>query len=62
MLADDIMIGIKFATMKDPPLRVVIGTDAYKAVMNKLDTYEQNYKKWEEISNSTDAEGYKPPS
>ena len=44
----------RFATMKDPPLRVVVGTDAYKAVMNKIESYEENYKKWEEISNSTD--------
>jgi len=46
----------KLATMHDPPLRVVIGSDAYKAVMNKIEQYEQNYKKYEELSNSTDVE------
>ena len=34
----------EFAVMQDPPLRVVVGTDAYKAVMNKIDAYEKNYK------------------
>lgn len=34
-------------------MRAVVGTDAYKAVMNKIEQYEQNFKKWEEISNST---------
>ena len=46
----------KFAVMKDPPLRVVVGSDAYKAIMGKIESYGQNYKKWEEISNSTDVE------
>lgn len=47
----------KFAVMENPPLRVVVGTDAYKAVTNKIQVYGENYKKWEEISNSTDVEG-----
>lgn len=52
----------ELAIMKDPPLRVVIGTDAYKAVMAKIQTYGENYKKYEKISNSTDVEGYQAPS
>lgn len=44
----------ELAVMKDPPLRVVIGTDAYAAIMNKIDQYEQNYKRFETLSNSTD--------
>ena len=48
----------EFAIMKDPPLRVVIGTDAYKAIMGKIDAYGGNYKKYEKLSNSTDVEGY----
>lgn len=48
----------KFAIMDDPPLRVVIGTDAYAAIQTKLKTYGENYKKYEELSNSTDVEGY----
>jgi len=51
----------ELAVMKDPPLRVVIGSDAYKAIMTKIDTYSQNYKKYEEISNSTDVDGYERP-
>ena len=52
----------ELAVMKDPPLRVVIGTDAYKAIMAKIESYGENYKKYEEISNSTDVDGYKAPS
>jgi NAD(P)-dependent dehydrogenase (short-subunit alcohol dehydrogenase family) len=52
----------EFAIMKDPPLRVVIGTDAYKGIMGKLKEYDENYKKYEKLSNSTDVEGYKAPS
>ncbi len=44
------------AVMKDPPLRVVIGSDAYKTVMNKIERYEENYKKFETLSNSTDVD------
>ncbi|TVY49818.1 putative oxidoreductase [Lachnellula occidentalis] len=48
----------ELAIMKDPPLRVVIGSDAYKGMMDKLKTYGENYKKYEKISNSTDVDGY----
>lgn len=47
----------ELAVMADPPLRVVIGTDAYAAIMNKLERYEENYKKYEILSNSTDVDG-----
>lgn len=61
--AGDLIKGAKaiyeLAIMKDPPLRVVIGTDAYKAIMEKIESYGENYKKYEKISNSTDVEGYK---
>ncbi|KAI1614294.1 hypothetical protein EDD37DRAFT_638562 [Exophiala viscosa] len=52
----------ELAVMKDPPLRCVIGTDAYAAIMNKIDKYEQNYKRFETLSNSTDVEGFSAPS
>lgn len=52
----------ELATMADPPLRCVIGTDAYAAINGKLDTYRENIKKHEKLSNSTDVEGYKAPS
>lgn len=67
----------ELATMKDPPLRVVLGSDAYKvrlpsscsitfelgihadsiqAMMGKIDTYSENFKKYEKLSNSTDVD------
>ncbi|KAK3169845.1 hypothetical protein OEA41_009229 [Lepraria neglecta] len=52
----------ELAVMKDPPLRVVIGSDAYKAIMGKIEAYGENYKKYEKISNSTDVDGYQAPS
>jgi hypothetical protein len=47
--------------MKDPPLRVVIGSDAYTAIMDKIKKYGENYKKYEKVSNSTDVDGYERP-
>jgi len=44
------------AIMEEPPLRVVIGSDAYKGVMSKIETYSENYKKYEKLSNSTDVD------
>lgn len=52
----------EIATMEDPPLRVCIGSDAYAGIMGKLKTYDENYKKYEKLSHSTDVDGYKPPS
>ena len=52
----------ELAVMTDPPLRVVIGSDAYTAVMTKIDAYSQNYKKYEQLSNSTDVDGYQRPN
>ncbi|KAF4624407.1 hypothetical protein G7Y89_g13765 [Cudoniella acicularis] len=48
----------ELAAMKDPPLRVVIGTDAYQAINGKIKAYGENYKKYEKISNCTDVDGY----
>jgi len=49
----------EFACMgKDTPLRIVVGGDAYKAVMNKLDQYRANYTRHEELSTSTDVDGW----
>lgn len=52
----------ELAVMEDPPLRVVIGSDAYAGIQNKLKTYTENYKKYEKFSHSTDVDGYEPPS
>ncbi|KAF2157758.1 NAD(P)-binding protein [Myriangium duriaei CBS 260.36] len=46
----------ELATMKDPPLRCVIGTDAYAAMQGKLETYGKEVKKYEKLSNSTDVD------
>jgi hypothetical protein len=52
----------ELAILKDPPLRVVIGSDAYKAINAKINAYGENYKKYEKISNSTDVDGYQAPN
>jgi len=44
----------ELAMMKDPPLRCVVGTDAYSGITEKLKTYGENVKKYEKLSNSTD--------
>ncbi|KAK4686882.1 hypothetical protein P7C73_g3240, partial [Tremellales sp. Uapishka_1] len=46
----------EFAIMQDPPLRAAVGTDAYQRIMKKLDTYKENYPKYEKLSNSTDVD------
>lgn len=52
----------ELATMSDPPLRCIVGTDAYAAINEKLDKYRDNVKKYEKLSNSTDVDGYQKPS
>jgi hypothetical protein len=51
----------ELAVMSDPPLRIVVGTDAYAALGVKLDTYRENWKRFEKLSNSTDVDGYVKP-
>ena len=46
----------EFAIMKDPPLRVVVGSDAYQAIMGKIKAYGENYTRYEKISTSTDVD------
>jgi len=52
----------EIAKMEDPPLRIVIGSDAYTMVMKKLKEYGELYPKYETLSNSTDVDGYERPS
>ena len=52
----------ELGVLEEPPLRGVVGTDAYKMIMGKVEAYGENYKKYEKISNSTDVDGYKAPS
>ncbi|KAF2664030.1 NAD(P)-binding protein [Microthyrium microscopicum] len=46
------------AMMKDPPLRCVVGTDAYARINQKVKTYGENIQKYEELSTSTNVDGY----
>ena len=48
----------ELAVMQDPPLRCVVGTDAFKAINGKMDTYRQNIDRFKDLSNSTDVDGY----
>lgn len=48
--------------MDDPPLRCIVGTDAYSRMTNKLETYRESVNRFEKWSNSTDVDGYKAPS
>lgn len=47
------------AVMRDPPMRCVVGTDAYARINKKLDGYRENVKNFAKWSNSTDVDGYK---
>lgn len=44
------------AKMDNPPLRVVLGSDAYDMVQTKLKEYGELYPKYEKLSKSTDVE------
>jgi len=50
------------AVMDDPPMRCIVGTDAYTNINKKLDAYKENVEKFEKWSNSTDVDGYQAPS
>lgn len=42
------------AFMENPPLRVVIGSDAHKKIMAKFDADKEAALSYEKLSNSTD--------
>ncbi len=52
------MISVKMLVLTSAIVRCVVGTDAYKAIMDKLEKYKENYTKYEKLSNSTDVDGY----
>jgi NAD(P)-dependent dehydrogenase (short-subunit alcohol dehydrogenase family) len=52
----------ELAVMDDPPLRCIVGTDAYKMINQKIETYAEKVKQYEKLSNSTDVDGYQAPS
>ncbi|KAI5480080.1 NAD(P)-binding protein [Pseudohyphozyma bogoriensis] len=44
----------KIAMLENPPLRVVLGSDAYGRMLTKMETYTKSIKEYEELSKSTD--------
>lgn len=46
----------ELATMQDPPLRAVIGSDAYKHMQAKVENDGKLVKKFEQLSLSTDVD------
>lgn len=46
----------ELAILPEPPLRAVIGTDAYQRIQKKIKDYGELYPKYEKISNSTDVD------
>lgn len=44
------------AVMQDPPLRCIVGSDAYEAINAKLEAYQESVKKFEKLSLSTDVD------
>ncbi|KAI1628022.1 hypothetical protein EDD37DRAFT_692301 [Exophiala viscosa] len=51
----------ELAVMPNPPLRVILGSDAHKLITAKVERDGQNCKKFSEFSNSTDVDGDVPP-
>lgn len=47
---------LQLALEPEPPLRIVLGSDAYKALKDRLKTHEEQASKWEHISLATDVE------
>lgn len=46
----------KLAIDPNPPLRVVLGSDAFGAMEQKMKTYNENIQKWKEVSLGTDVD------
>ncbi|PWN22897.1 NAD(P)-binding protein [Microstroma glucosiphilum] len=46
----------KLAIHPEPPLRIVLGSDAHGAMEQKLKTYKENIDKWASVSTSTDVD------
>ena len=47
----------ELAAMLDSSLRCIVGTDAFRAINGKLDTYRQDIDRFKNLSNSTDVDG-----
>ena len=42
--------------MEKPPLRVVLGSAAYRMVMGKLESCREGYRRFEALSHSTEVD------
>ena len=47
------------AIIKELPLRVLVGATVYKAIVAKIEAYEESDRRFERLNNSTDVEGCK---
>lgn len=47
-------IMVKLAEMPEPPLYLLLGSDAYMRAFNKLELLTTSYKQWETLTKSTD--------
>lgn len=43
--------------MKESPLRVIVGAEVYKAIMAKIEAYEESDRRFARLDDSTDVEG-----
>jgi hypothetical protein len=50
------------AVMNNPPMRCIVGTDAYELINKKIESYTESIKEFENWSKSTDVDGYQAPS
>lgn len=46
----------ELGSMREPPLRCVLGSDAWQGVQGKLESYKENYGKFEGLIKGTDVE------
>lgn len=46
----------ELAVMEEPPLRIVLGSDAFGQMLTKIEQYGRDLRKYESISTSTDAD------
>ena len=43
--------------VKEPLLRVIVGAEVNKAIIAKIEAYEESDRRFEELNNSTDVDG-----
>jgi hypothetical protein len=51
----------ELAVMENPPLRCIVGTDAFAKMNEVVRDYQDNLKQYEKLSLSTDVDGYVAP-